>query len=838
MRRLNIDPKTWWTAARNGLPLAWPAMSIRQLLAALVLGTAVPLVTLAFVMFQQLVAHERQGVRDGLMSSARSFGALVDNEIDMHVAVAATLATSSALESGDLVTFRTQSERAVAAIPGAWINLVDPAGHVLMTTLPVALPTQRVGKIKFEAMAKAFATGKPQVSDIEAGLVTKFSYAVVTYPIYKAGAPRYSLWVVLHPDRFQGLIRAKLGEKTVVGIIDRQRRFIARVPAPEASLGALASPGWRAALDRNPEGIAEYPTIEGTPSLQASVTTRDGWAVGVAYPTEVLEAPVRSIRWSMGVLGLTMTLASFALALGLGRRMSGAMSGLVTAAQRVGRGDIVAPEAFPIHEATAISQAFSAASAERNQAEERLRASEEFARTVLEASPDCLKVIGADGRLNFVNQNGACLLELDDPSAVVGQLWESLWPDASRPKIRQSIEAASAGQLIKFTAEAPTAKGKPKIWDVTVAPILNTVGKPVKFIASSRDVTEAKTAEAELRESEVRFRQTFENTAVGVAHVGLDGRWLEVNQTLCDFLGYSREELQTKTFQDITHPDDLNADPDHLHRLMADEIQKYGMDKRYIRKDGSSTWCGLTVALRRDTAGAPLYFIAIVRDITERKQAQDHLQFLLHEIAHRSKNQLAVIQSMERQTARSATSLADFQQRFEERIQGLAVSIDMLVAENWTGAALGELVRRQLEVIEAGDTRLECEGPDVTVGADAAQAIGLALHELATNSVKHGAWSAPAGIVTVSWLLERNGSETPRLRLRWQERGGPVVTPPTRKGFGHMVIDNMIAQKLDAVVDMAFDPQGLCWTVTIPSTNWADNSSGGRGGQIRHMARQ
>ena len=98
------------------------------------------------------------------------------------------------------------------------------------------------------------------------------------------------------------------------------------------------------------------------------------------------------------------------------------------------------------------------------------------------------------------------------------------------------------------------------------------------------------------------------------------------------------------------------------------------------------------------------------------------------------------------------------------------------------------------------------------------QAIGLALHELATNSGKHGTWSAPAGMVTVSWLLERNESETPRLRLRWQKRGGPVVKPPTRRGFGHMVIDTM---KLDAVVDMAFDPQGLCWTVTIPTSHCA-----------------
>ena len=103
---------------------------MRQLLVALVLGTAVPLLALALVMFQQLIAHERQAVRDGLMSNARSLGALVDKEIDTHMAVAAILATSLALESGDLGRFRAQAERALTMVPGAWGSVIDPAGQI------------------------------------------------------------------------------------------------------------------------------------------------------------------------------------------------------------------------------------------------------------------------------------------------------------------------------------------------------------------------------------------------------------------------------------------------------------------------------------------------------------------------------------------------------------------------------------------------------------------------------------------------------------------------------------------------------------------------------------
>jgi len=676
---------------------------MRQLLAALVLGTAVPLLALAFFMLQQLIAHERQAVRDGLMSNARSLAALVEKEIETHIAVAAALATSVALKSGDLRTFGTQAEQALAVVPGAWVNLIDPAGHVVMTTLPgVTLPTLPRGNTRRDAMAKAFATGKPQVSDIETDVLSKRPTAVIEFPVFEAGVPQYSASIGLDPDRFHRLISDKFDETTVVAIIDRQRRFIARVPGQETRLGALASPGWRAALDRASEGIAEYPTIEGTPSLQAYVTTREGWAVGIAYPTEVLEAPVRRILWSMGVLGLTLTLTSLAFAFGLGRRLNGSMSGLLTAAQRVGRGDIVASEAFPIQEATAISEALHQASNELS---------------------------------------------------------------------RREMGTAQLAAIVTSSTDAILSKS-------------------------------------------------------------LDGTITSWNSAAENIFGYTASEM---TGQSVRRLISLERQPEEdgiLARIRAGE-QIPSFDTIRLHKDHRPIEVSVTISPIRDSSGKIVGASKIVRDITQRKRAQDHLRFLMHEVAHRSKNQLALVQSMMRQTARSATSVTEFQKTFGDRIQGLAVSITMLVADNWTGAALAKLVRQQLEVIEVGDDRLECEGPDITVSADAAQAIGLTLHELATNSVKHGAWSASAGVVTVSWLFERHGSGTSSLRLRWQERGGPVVTPPKRQGFGHMVIDTMIAQKLDAVVDMAFEPQGLCWTVTIPDTHFTFGSSGVGGEAVK-----
>ncbi len=142
-----------------------------------------------------------------------------------------------------------------------------------------------------------------------------------------------------------------------------------------------------------------------------------------------------------------------------------------------------------------------------------------------------------------------------------------------------------------------------------------------------RDLTRRRQVEATLNASEERFRATFEQAAVGIAHVAPDGTWLRVNQRLCDMVGYSREELLQLTFQDITHPDDLEADLEQLNQVLAGgRFNTYAMEKRYFRKDGLMVWVNLTVSLVRDSGGAPAYFISIVEDISARKLMEETLR--------------------------------------------------------------------------------------------------------------------------------------------------------------------------------------------------------------------
>ncbi len=147
-----------------------------------------------------------------------------------------------------------------------------------------------------------------------------------------------------------------------------------------------------------------------------------------------------------------------------------------------------------------------------------------------------------------------------------------------------------------------------------------STGEPVRMLGSMADVMERRRAEELLRESEERFRITFDSTAAGMAHVSLDGGWLRVNDKLSEIVGYEREELLQKTFQDITHPDDLDADLGYVERMLAGEISEYSMEKRYVRKDRSRVWINLSASLvRNSSSGDPYFFVSVVEDVTERK---------------------------------------------------------------------------------------------------------------------------------------------------------------------------------------------------------------------------
>jgi two-component sensor histidine kinase len=229
-------------------------------------------------------------------------------------------------------------------------------------------------------------------------------------------------------------------------------------------------------------------------------------------------------------------------------------------------------------------------------------------------------------------------------------------------------------------------------------------------------------------------------------------------------------------------------------------------------------WHDLHIEPLRNEADEIIGLTCASVDVTERKEGEAHLRLLLRELTHRSKNLLAVIQAMARQTANHAGSTDAFLAQFGSRLQALAASHDLLVRESWYGASLGELIRSQLSnYLDGAAVQVTIEGPAIALKPEAAQNLGLALHELAINAAKFGALSVPTGRISITWT-RRGSTANNALELDWREELGPKVKVRRKKGFGSMVIERNLARALDAEVNMDFDPDGLHCHIVIPAS--------------------
>ena len=210
--------------------------------------------------------------------------------------------------------------------------------------------------------------------------------------------------------------------------------------------------------------------------------------------------------------------------------------------------------------------------------------------------------------------------------------------------------------------------------------------------------------------------------------------------------------------------------------------------------------------------------VGTARDITKSRQHDRHVYVLMREVTHRSKNLLAIIQAMARQTVKDSLTAADFELRFSSRLRGLSFSHEILAVQNWRGASINELVQAHLSsLFEHHSDRVAVEGPDLFITPEAAQNIGLALNELSSNAQRFGALSGANGQVFLGWTVEDDEAGQPRwLNFVWKEQGGSPVDPPSRHGFGHKVMQGVVARALDGMVNMTFAPTGLQWSLRIP----------------------
>jgi PAS domain S-box-containing protein len=254
---------------------------------------------------------------------------------------------------------------------------------------------------------------------------------------------------------------------------------------------------------------------------------------------------------------------------------------------------------------------------------EALRASEEKFRLAFDTSPDSITITRLrDGIFVSVNQ-GFEQISGYTRETVIGKTSKeiNIWKN---PEDQQKVVETLRASAPIHNFEAPFLTRNGEVHGLMSAAIIHLQGEP-HILNITRDITELKQAEKALRESEGRFRNTFEQSAVGITHVSLDGQILRANGRFCDIIGYAQDEMKTLVFQDITHPEELDTDLDYVQQVLSGELATCTIEKRIIRKSGEPLWVELTASLVRDEANQPRYFILVIQDIGERKQTQEAL---------------------------------------------------------------------------------------------------------------------------------------------------------------------------------------------------------------------
>jgi PAS domain S-box-containing protein len=327
------------------------------------------------------------------------------------------------------------------------------------------------------------------------------------------------------------------------------------------------------------------------------------------------------------------------------------------------------------------------------------------------------------------------------------------------------------------------------------------------------DLIERSRAEAALRETNNQLRwlaSIVECSDDAIVSKTLDGIITSWNKSAERVFGYTAEEVIGKPITILIPSDRQHEEPVILERLRRGErIEQFETVRQ--RKDGSLVMISLTVSPVTNAEGNILGASKIARDITERKRSEEQIVTLAREAEHRARNMLASVQAAVH-LSHSATP-EGLKHTIEGRIQALANVHRLFVESRWAGAELHSLVKEELAAYcRDGERRARIDGPKLLMRPDVAQAVAVALHELATNAAKYGALSIAEGHVRVEWSRASDG----RLVLRWTETGGPPGKPPTHQGFGTRVMDSMIRGQLKGDIHFDWRAEGLACEIVLP----------------------
>jgi PAS domain S-box-containing protein len=350
--------------------------------------------------------------------------------------------------------------------------------------------------------------------------------------------------------------------------------------------------------------------------------------------------------------------------------------------------------------------------------------------------------------------------------------------------------------------EVPSAVMPGHILEVRAFPVRDGLG------ISFRDVTGRRRAAVALRESEARFRHMADSVPALIWMTDTNGQVTFTNMHFSHLFDHKPSEMLGSGWKNVIVAEDLpRFQAEFLFAFRAH--QAFETEVQVSNREGKLRWLRCKGVPRLNDAGEFLGYTGCAVDVTDVKSIHDRQRLLTSELNHRVKNTLATVQSIAAQTLRNAHVDVAVRTSLEHRLLALARTHDVLTRESWEGAGLAELVAEAIAPYRHEKERqFQIGGPELKLPPRAVLAMSMAIQELATNAIKYGALSNEIGRINITWTVSHSGGPT-RIHLRWEELGGPLVTMPTRRGFGSRLIEQHLAQDLNGHVKLEFAPAGL-----------------------------
>lgn len=424
-----------------------------------------------------------------------------------------------------------------------------------------------------------------------------------------------------------------------------------------------------------------------------------------------------------------------------------------------------------------------------------------------------------DGRFLEVNRH-LCSITGYSADEMLGMNFQQMTHPDDLAEDLDNASKVLSGSLDSYTMDKRyIRKSGETVWiTLRVALVRNAEGDPDYFISVIEDITARKAAEQAVLESEARLRRLLDQLFTFVAVLSTDGRLLHVNAAPLRVAGLQLDDVLGKHFTETYWWSYDHVIQEQLQRSMmraaSGETVRYDVPARI--GEGRLMHIDFQIAPMRDADGNIVGLIPSGIDIDDRKSAEQRNELLIAELNHRVKNSLAVVQHIARQSFREVAQAEGAMQTFERRLVALASAQTLLTDGGWRPTLLADIVRRIIVTAGVEEARFHIQGPEVHFPPRTAVSMALAIHELSTNAMKYGALSSDVGRVLITWTVD--DVLPSRFSIYWEERNGPRVVEPQRRGFGLRMVERALAVEIEGTVEMRFPPDGLICRIegTVP----------------------